>query len=79
METIKFIIFLQLGINVLTVPMRNGNKENNFRRFSIKEVLTVPMRNGNEFQPLGNPQHYPRSYRTYEEWKLGIKYSLVSC
>jgi len=37
----------ELGIKVLTVPMRNGNGMSEVNASDMKMVLTVPMRNGN--------------------------------
>jgi len=44
--------------SVLTVPMRNGNSFQSFRRLLPRIVLTVPMRNGNS---------------TYHRWCEGSK------
>jgi len=64
---------------VLTVPMRNGNNRFEFR-VVIGNLWFLPYLWGMETRKWrGLNVTNEGSYRTYEEWKLGIKYSLVSC
>ena len=49
METLEIRKLTKKIVNVLTVPMRNGNSFSYTTRASIFSVLTVPMRNGNSF------------------------------
>ena len=64
--TLKMLITVLL---VLTVPMRNGNGDENLRKYRGNKVLTVPMRNGNLSYYRLKLYNIQRSYRTYEEWK----------
>ena len=58
--------------NVLTVPMRNGNREMQTKKQHRQKVLTVPMRNGNRDGIVFIDEANFGSYRTYEEWKQYI-------
>jgi len=44
---------------VLTVPMRNGNKMKEKELLNMKKVLTVPMRNGNYRKIIDRITVYP--------------------
>jgi len=71
METCtRFVDFVKF-FQVLTVPMRNGNKSEYFSEKKGPIVLTVPMRNGNPVFVFSINTSNFSSYRTYEEWKLG--------
>jgi len=69
METSELGNRIRGSITVLTVPMRNGN----FRQSCHLpvQVLFLPYLWGMEtVYRTSHLGRYPRSYRTYEEWKL---------
>ena len=57
-------------IIVLILPMRNGNILYMYLEILQLFVLILPMRNGNNTTLLYMHLEQPRSYPTYEEWKL---------
>jgi len=63
--------------DVLTVPMRNGNYKTPSFILTGFLVLTVPMRNGNSNFQTAPQAPSSSSYRTYEEWKLELRFSIL--
>ena len=59
-----------MKMKVLILPMRNGNYHKQKNNNPSPQVLILPMRNGNMSFVFYNNYHFPRSYPTYEEWKL---------
>ena len=67
-----FISFIRISLlSVLILPMRNGNSSRRKLLSPRFFVLILPMRNGNKRKIYRYFfQFTPRSYPTYEEWKL---------
>ena len=71
METILSSILCKSSVNVLILPMRNGNPSQYSVFSNCFLVLILPMRNGNLSLAFSISELTPfSSYPTYEEWKL---------
>ena len=70
METSHMVVYVDTPLQVLILPMRNGNTSTANSLQNQILVLILPMRNGNYSAFCKSiTMHLARSYPTYEEWK----------